>query len=160
MKKKLIIGLVLILVIALSSAVTYAVTSGVFNQKHKPSDYKVGVSYEEAMNGDKPVLAVFYVDWCGYCLKFMPKFKTLESAYKSKFNFLMIDAENPASEDLIKDVRLSGYPTVYIFDPKYDNRVHISSSFYGDLKAFRSEVDRYLRIRSILDKSSSCECSK
>ncbi len=158
MKKKVLITLVLLFFIALSSAVTYAITTGAFGQQHKkPSDYKVGVSYEQAMSGEKPVLAVFYVDWCGYCMRFMPKFKALESVYKKDYNLLMINAEDPEREDLVKDVRLSGYPTLYIFDPKYDNRVHLSSSIYGDLKAFRKEVDRYTKIRKLLDKSTSCE---
>ena len=158
MKKKIFIGLGILLLIVLTSAVTYAVTSGAFKpqQPTKPSDYHVGVSYDKAMTGDKPVLALFYVDWCGYCLRFMPKFKTLETAYKHDYNLLMINAEDPAREDIVRDVRLESYPTVYIIDPKYDNRIHLSNSVYGDLKPFRVELDRYLKIRKLLDKASNC----
>ena len=157
MKKKLLITLGIFLLIVFTSAVTYAVTSGAFNPKQsKPSDYKVGVSYDKAMNGNKPVLALFYVDWCGYCLRFMPKFKTIESLYKSDYNLLMINAEDVNHEALVRDVRLTGYPTVYIIDPKYDNRVLLNNSVYGDLKAFRAELDRYLKIRKLLDRAESC----
>jgi len=159
MKKKLFIGLGILLLIVLSSAVTFAVSSGALKQQKlsKPSDYHIGVSYDKAMNGEKPVLALFYVDWCGYCLRFMPKFKTLESEYKNKYNLLMINAEDPTRADLVQSVRVAAYPTIYILDPKYDNRIHINSPFYGDLKAFGAELDRYLRIRQSLDKASSCQ---
>ena len=90
MKKKLIIGLSIFLVVLLTSAITYAVNKNVVydlaNKKHVPSDYKIGVTYDEALKSDKPVLALFYVDWCGYCLRFMPKFKTISTIYKDKYS--------------------------------------------------------------------------
>lgn len=153
MKKKIIITLS-ILVVLFTTVVGFAVASGVMDKKEKPSDYKIGVTYEQALeNPDKPILAVFYVDWCGYCLRFMPKYKILNTLYKDKYSFVMLNAEEPAYKKLVADVSLAGYPTVYILDPKYDNRVHISQSLYGDLGKFRTELDRYIRIRGILDKA-------
>ncbi len=156
MKKKIIIGILAIIVIALTSAVTYAVNSGIMSQKTSPSDYKVGVSYDVAMKGDKPVVALFYVDWCGYCLRFMPRFKTLESLYKNKYNFLMINVEDTSKAELVKDVAITGYPTVYVIDPKYDNRFLLNNAIYMDLSKFRKELDRYLKVRTKLDKSAIC----
>ena len=156
MKKKIIIGILAIIVIALTSAVTYAVNSGIMSKKTTPSDYKVGVSYDTAMNGDKPVVALFYVDWCGYCLRFMPRFKTLESLYKNKYNFLMINVEDPSKAELVNDVAITGYPTVYVIDPKYDNRFLLNNAIYMDLSKFRKELDRYLKVRIKLDKSAIC----
>lgn len=156
MKKKIIIGILAIIVIALTSAVTYAVNSGIMSKKTSPSDYKVGVSYDVAMKGDKPVVALFYVDWCGYCLRFMPRFKTLESLYKNKYNFLMINVEDTSKAELVKDVAITGYPTVYVIDPKYDNRFLLNNAIYMDLSKFRKELDRYLKVRTKLDKSAIC----
>lgn len=157
MKKKIIISILVLLVVVLTSAVTYAVQSGMMSQKHTPSDYKVGVPYETAMKADKPVVALFYVDWCGYCLRFMPRFKTLESLYKDKYNFVMINVEDQNMTELVKDVGLTGYPTVYIMDPKYDNRFLINNAIYMDLPKFKTELDRYLKIRAKLDKSEVCK---
>lgn len=157
MNKKIIIGLFTLLVIALTSAVGYAVSSGMMSEKKTPSDYKVGVSYETAMKGDKPVVALFYADWCGYCLKFMPRFKTLESLYKNKYNFVMINVEDPKYAGIIRDVVLTGYPTVYVLDPKYDNRFLLNNAIYLDLLKFRAELDRYLKIRSKLDNAGLCK---
>lgn len=157
MKKKIVIGIIVLVMVLMASAVTYAVSSGIMSPKKAPSDYKVGVPYDTAMKGDKPVVALFYADWCGYCLKFMPRFKTLESLYKNKYNFLMINVEDPARADIVQDVALTGYPTVYIIDPKYDNRFLINNGIYMDLLKFRAELDRYIRIRIKLDGAALCE---
>ena len=149
MKKKIIIILSILVVVVFTSIGAYAY--GTMNQKHKPSDYKIGIKYEDAIKTDKPMLALFYVDWCGYCLKFMPKYKTISSIYKKDYNVVMLNSENPRYKDLVADVTLSGYPTLYIIDPKYNNRVHLSNSIYMDLKKLRVELDRYLRIRKLLD---------
>jgi thiol-disulfide isomerase/thioredoxin len=155
MKKKIIIGLSVLLVVLLSSIGTFAV-SNTLNQKHVPSDYKVGVPFETAMKGNKPVVALFYVDWCGYCMRFMPQFKTIESLYKSKYNFLMVNVEDESKIQFVKEFGIGGFPTVYIIDPKYDNRFLLSNTIYMDLPAFRKELDRYSRIRLKLDQATKC----
>lgn len=35
----------------------------------------------------------------------------------------MVNVEAPENNALVEDVGISGFPTVYILDPKYDNRV-------------------------------------
>ncbi len=154
MKKKIIITLAVLFVVILTSAAGFAVANGAFDKKAKPSDYKVGISYDQALESDKPMLALFYVDWCGYCLKFMPKFKVLSMMYLTKYNFVMLNVEDPANQKLVEDVALTGFPTVYIMDPKYDNRILINNAIYQNLTKFRVELDRYLRIRGMLDKAS------
>ena len=154
MKKKIIITLAVLFVVILTSAAGFAIANGAFYKKAKPSDYKVGISYDQALESDKPMLALFYVDWCGYCLKFMPKFKVLSMMYLTKYNFVMLNVEDPANQKLVEDVALTGFPTVYIMDPKYDNRILINNAIYQNLTKFRVELDRYLRIRGMLDKAS------
>ena len=154
MVKKIIIGLAIILGIVITSAITYAVTTAVQNPKTKPSDYKIGIKYEKAIESDKPMLALFYADWCGFCLKFMPQYKIVSSVYKNKFNFVMINVEAPENSELVQNADLSGYPTLYILDPKYDNKVLLNNVIYQDMPKLRTELDRYLRIRKILDSAS------
>ena len=98
MKKKLFITLGIFLVLVLTSAVTLAVSF--MNAPKHPSDYHIGVTYEEALEAQQmPILAVFYVDWCGYCMKFMPKFSILSKLYKNKYNFVMINVEDKTYEN-------------------------------------------------------------
>ena len=154
MKKKIIITLAVLFIVILTSAAGFAVATGAFDKKEKPSDYKIGIQYQEALESDKPMLALLYVDWCGYCLRFMPKFKVLSMLYGTKYNFVMLNAEDPMNKELVEDVALTGFPTVYILDPKYDNRVLINNAIYHNLPKFKAELNRYLRIRGLLDKAS------
>ena len=151
MKKKIIISLLVIFVVILTSAISFAIN--LQPKQHKPSDYKIGITYEEALISDKPMVALFYVDWCGFCMKFMPKYKILNDIYKDKLNFVMLNAEDSDNAKLVEDVTLMGFPTVYILDPKYDNRVLINGAIYQDMKKLRIELDRYVRIRKILDSA-------
>ena len=154
MKKKILITLGILVTLIVASVAGVAVTN--MNAPKHPSEYKIGISYDEAVKSDKPMLAVFYVDWCGYCLRFMPKFRILNTLYKNKYNFIMINVEGDQNtRALAEDVGIAGYPTVYILDPKYDNRVLLSNSYYHNLKKFRVELDRYLRIRALLDKATA-----
>ena len=152
MKKKILIILSILLLLAGFAAAGIAYAQ--MNAPKHPSDYHIGIKYNEAVKSDKPILAVFYVDWCGYCLKFMPKFNILSRIYKDKYNFVMINVEEPENKKLSEDVGIGGYPTVYILDPKYDNRVLMPNTAYQNLAKFRIELDRYLRIRRLLDKAS------
>lgn len=154
MKKKILITLGILVTLIVASVAGVAVTN--MNAPKHPSEYKIGISYDEAFKSDKPMLAVFYVDWCGYCLRFMPKFRILNTLYKNKYNFVMINVEGDQNtRALAEDVGIAGFPTVYILDPKYDNRVLLSNSYYHNLKKFRVELDRYLRIRALLDKATA-----
>ena len=157
MKKKLLITLGILVALIASSLVGVAVATSIkANAPKHPSEYNIGIRYDEALQSDKPMLVVFYVDWCGYCLKFMPKFKILSGIYKNKYNFVMLNVEaNEKNRALAEDVGIAGFPTVYILDPKYDNRVLMSNSYYQNLKKFRIELDRYLRIRALLDKAAA-----
>ena len=152
--KKVVISLLSALIILCGLAVTYSYAGGIMDKKEVPSDYKIGITYDEAVKSDRPMIALFYVDWCGYCMRFMPKYKTIEKIYKDKYNIVMINAENPEMKKVVEDASLTGYPTMYILDPKYDNKVHLTNAIYGDLKKLRVEFDRYLRIRALLDKKA------
>ena len=155
MKKKLFIILGIIAICLATTLVTLAVTNESFGKK-VPSDYHVGITYEEALKSDKPIIGLFYVDWCGYCLRFMPKYATLSKLYKDDYNFVMFNAEDPANKQIVDDVALSGFPTMYIIDPKYDNRFLLNNAIYLDLKKLRPELDRYLKIRERLDNCQKC----
>ena len=156
MKDKILMALGVIF-IALCATIGFAWASGALNPAEiTPSDYKIGISYPQAMRSDKPAIVLFYTDWCGYCKRFMPKFRVISKLYKDDYNFVMINGEAQENLKLVEDVAITGLPTVYIFDPKYDNRVHLNNGIYMDLKKLRAELDRYLKIRKRLDASQNC----
>ena len=77
--------------------------------------------------------------------------------YGTRYNFVMLNAEDPANRELVEDVALTGFPTVYILDPKYDNRILINNAIYQNLPKFKIELNRYLRIRGMLDKAAKMD---
>ena len=138
----------------------------------KPSEYKIGIPYEQAMKTKKPTMVLFYADWCHYCIRFMPTYQTLSKIYKDDYNFSKVNVEDMMKhskelpktsqppvglfaetyEKLVKEIGITGFPTVYLIDSKYDNRVLLSNAIFGDMKQLRGELDRFLRIRKLLDK--------
>lgn len=118
----------------------------------KPSEYKIGINYEKAIKAKKPIMVLFYADWCHYCIKFMPIYQEISKIYEDDYNFSKINVEDPKYEKLVKEIGITGFPTVYLIDPKYDNRVLLSNAYFGDIKKLRGELDRFLRIRKLLDK--------
>lgn len=151
MKKKILITLGILFALLTASVAGIAVTN--MNAPKHPSDYKIGIPYSDALQSNKPMLVVFYVDWCGYCMKFMPKFNILSKLYGNKYNFVMVNVEgSKENRKLAEKTGIGGFPTVYILDPKYDNKVLLSNAIYQDLGKFRVELDRYSRIRALLDK--------
>ena len=149
MKKSLKLALITltIIIFTASALVTWALTP---KANLTPSEYNIGTTYELAMKDKKPFVALFYADWCTYCKRFMPKYKILSEVYRDKYNFVMINVENPIYEKVVRDYAIGGFPTIYIIDPTIDNRVLINNGLYDNLFSLRTEFDRYLRIRAMI----------
>lgn len=150
MKNKIRITLIIIFVIVLaSSAIVWSFSP---KKELKPNEYAIGITYKQAMINRKPFMALFYTNWCSYCEHFMPKFDLLSRIYQDKYNFVMINVEDPANNAIVNDYAIGSFPTIYIIDPTIDNRILISNTLYGDLRRFREEMDRYLRIRALINQ--------
>lgn len=110
------------------------------------------ITYDFATKSDKPLVVMFSSQWCGYCQRFMPTFDSLKDTYKNEYNFVVIEAEDSTKENLFREYAIGGYPTVYIIDPKIDNRVLINNTLYGDVRKLKGELNRYLRVRAMITK--------
>lgn len=148
-KKKIfrITAIFITIMVLLTSAVVFAFSP---KKNLKPSEYGLGESYEFAIKDKKPFIALFYADWCTYCMRFMPKYKIIAEVYKDKYNFVMINYDDPNSSKIIRDYAVGSLPTIYIIDPTVDNRILIPNTIYDDLGRLRVEFDRYLRIRAMI----------
>lgn len=114
----------------------------------KPAEYKIGTTYEKAMKGGKPILAVFYANWCGFCMKFMPKYEELSKAYKNKYNFVMLDVDDKKNAELVKEYAITFYPSVFLINPANGDRTLVNSNLYGDKDKIASEMDKYIKDQS------------
>ena len=147
MKKKILIMLTVLVLVLVTSAITYALGP---RRNMKPADWAIGISYQQELKSDKPAIALFYANWCTYCKRFMPTYKLLSEVYGKDFNFVMIDIDNPQYAKIVKDYALTGFPTLYIIDPAIDNRVLLSNGLYDNIFALRVEIERYRRIRKMI----------
>ena len=120
-------------------------------EPQKQSEYKIGIEYNKAMKSKKPVLVLFYADWCGYCVKFMPIYQELYEKYADVMDFSKVNVEDKKYEKVVNEIGITGFPTVFILDPKYDNKVLLSNAYLGKTETVSKELDRYLRIRKLLD---------
>lgn len=155
MNKKLKILLVSIAVLVLVgvSAACFAILP---KANMKPSDYDLGVTYSQAAQENKPIIAVFYVDWCTYCKRFMPKLDKVRNINKDNFNVVLINVDDSANEKIVKEYKIGSFPTVYLIDPMYNFRSHIDSPFLESVQTFNSEIQKYAQLRKLIDKSSFC----
>ena len=157
MNKKLKTLIISLVVLVLTACTITACMALLPKAQMKPSDYDLGVTYEEAAKIDKPIIGVFYVDWCTYCQRFMPRLDKVRNINKDKFSVVLINVDDPKNEKISKEYRISGFPTVYILDPQYDNRVHIDSAYLESVNSLNKEVQRYLNFRNLVKKGESCK---
>ncbi len=157
MNKKLRISLIALAIFLLIGISVTSCMAILPKANMKPSDYDLGVTMQQASKEDKPILTVFYVDWCTYCKRFMPKLDKVRNIHKKDVNVVLINAEAPENESYVKDYKISAFPTVYIIDPKYNNRVHIDGPFLESVEILNTELQRYLNFRNLIKQGEACK---
>ncbi len=74
---------------------------------------KKKTTFNEVINGEKPVLVDFYADWCGPCKMMNPILKDLKKSMGDAINIIKVDAEKNADAAIKYNVR--GVPTLILF---------------------------------------------
>ena len=110
------------------------------------------VPIQEIKDNKKPVIAFFYVDWCGYCKRFMPIYGEVAKAYKDKFNFTVVHCEKEENAQIVKEFEIQGFPTLFIIDKKIDYKFPLSGNVTQDKEALEKELDKYLNVRKHFTK--------
>lgn len=155
MKEKVIIA-ILCFLIGFSSALAFTPAKEIFSNKKEPvksqavqpSEYdkkKKGKTYNDVINQDKPILAMFYVDWCGWCKRYVPSIEQLRKKYKNKLNIIMINCEDEKNKALVKEFGVKGYPTLYIIDTKSNLKKRVENR---DVDVLSIELDKILETRN------------
>ena len=106
-----------------------------------PNEYVV--KYQELKDTNKPVIAMFYVDWCGYCRRFMPVFGELAKQYKDDFSFAVINCDSPENVDIVKEYHIAGFPSLFFIDNELKTSFVINQNASADKNIFIEELEKY-----------------
>lgn len=109
-----------------------------------PSEYKTGISYEDAMNDDKLVIVDFYADWCPHCQRLAPVYDAVSKKFKGKVNFVTINSEEEANRSLMTEYDIQYFPTVYVINPKTKKKELVDSSVIFEESSFKDKVQEYV----------------
>lgn len=139
-----IIGiLVVVLILTASLSVWF------FNTKTPQAvEHEQNTPYEHAMNEKKPFVMMFHSNWCTYCHQVMPIFQKLSNEYQGKYNFVLLNVDEPNMDYVVQDYMPASIPMVYIVDPSVDNRILLNTILFNYPEKLRAELDRYLRIKA------------
>ena len=160
MKKKFFIGLFIFAAIGLFLFAHLALRSNNVPeyqpQQNLPAPIEIpstGVMlYEEAKAIDKPMVAMFYVDWCSYCRKYMPVFGELAAVYKDKYSFVAINCDNPQYKELVNSFHIMAFPSLFVIDEKIGHKFSLNMAATTQKSIAREELDNYLKVRKNIVK--------
>ena len=130
------------------------------NEKYKPSytpqqnlnapieiPSEAIITMEEANNSTKPQVVMFYVDWCGYCRKFMPKFGDYANKYSDKYSFVVVNADIPENKPLMEEYHIMGFPSLFIVDKEINHKFSMHPAVTVNENIMTEELDSYLSVK-------------
>ena len=136
-KKKVLAALVVLaLVISVISLILDGIIINKLNAKGLMRDpvviskkYDKGEMMEKALKTEKPIIVWFYTDWCGFCQRFAPTFGDIikDKQIKKHFAVALINADKPENQELMQKYEVGGFPTVYLINPKTNDRLLIDN---------------------------------
>ena len=95
--------------------------------------YDKGHSYAKAKSSGKPIVAFFYVDWCGFCQRFAPLFADLvkDKELKKDVSFAYINCEDPKNAELVREYAIDSYPSVFVINKDGQKTKLQNATFFG-----------------------------
>lgn len=155
MKKKILITVlsVILILLAVGAAFVYKSYKSIVYvpQQNLQAPIEIPdeavITVQEADNYDKPQVTLFYVDWCGYCRKFMPVFGQLAKKYKDKYSFVVVNCDNPENKKLVEEFHIMGFPLLFIIDKKYNHSFSMHYAATAKKEIMEEELNNYIKFR-------------
>ena len=105
------------------------------------------VTIQEANESQKPQVIMFYVDWCGYCRRFMPKFGEFAKKYADKYTFTVVNCDNPENKQMVDDFHIMGFPVLFVVDNEVGHKFSLHMGATVDKEIMEEELENYLKVR-------------
>ena len=111
----------------------------------RPSDYKFGKDYNKSLESKKPMIVLFYADWCHYCINFMPTYEKLYKKFKNKYNFVKINVEDPKYFEAVKKYQITGFPTVFLVNTQKDTHIQLENQDFRDIEKLKTQLKDFYK---------------
>ncbi len=154
MKKKIIFSILFLAIIGFSVFAYFAYKNAKVSytpQKNLQAPIEIPadgiVSIQEANSSKKPQVVLFYVDWCGYCRKFMPVFGEFAKKYGDKYSFTVVNCDNEDNKEMVEKFHIIGFPLVFIVDNETGHRFTVHPGATADKDILTEELENYFEIR-------------
>lgn len=144
--KKALLGFVVGLAIGIGIMSVYAVSST--PDLKNPSLNRIGYSYTYAITQPKPVLVLFYTDWCTACQNFFPIYKLLHEIFGNAYNFAMINCDDKYNQRFVDAYSIQFFPSLYIVDDKGKTRTFVDLEKCNTVEGLKVYLDDYLKNKS------------
>ena len=94
------------------------------------------MTYAKAQKSDKPMVVLFYADWCKFCKMLAPNFaKAIKSKdFKENFVAAYVNCDAPENQDLVNEYGIHSFPTIY-FVPKHGAKQQLDVSVFHEKNA-------------------------
>ena len=82
------------------------------------------LTYAKAQETKKPMIVLFYADWCKFCKMLAPDFNKVikKKDFKETFAAAYVNCDAPENQDLVKEYDIHSFPTVYYVSPEGTKR--------------------------------------
>lgn len=136
-----------VIVVLLVLALLFSITSlglSIFNLKGGKlgegngivvsQQYDKGQSLDKAIETKKPMLVLFYADWCGFCQKFAPTFHKVAKDAKIKSNFAIayVNCDAPENQKFVQEYGIQAFPTVFVVDKDGNKTPLDNNTFFNN----------------------------
>lgn len=159
MRSLLIVSLLITLALGLVAA--WRLASGPAVAEEAPQ-IRWHDSYEAALaaakQSDKPVMADFYTDWCGFCKRMDREVLSQPAIIKTLAGFEAVKVDGEARADLVDRYGIRGYPTFLFVDA--DGRELYRASGYSPPKPFGVTLRRALAVAQAAPELARLEAKR
>lgn len=94
------------------------------------------ISFQDLINGEKPVLVDFTATWCGPCKVFLPILQEFKDEMKDKVRIIKIDIDK--NQGFANELGIRGVPTVQLYQ---NGEMKWSASGVQTLETLREQVN-------------------